>query len=170
MAESEILWVIGYETPTHPYLAEIIEETISEPYPALLWRVNDNKIYHEILQEIPETMSFPFPSLAWKIENGRFTQGLLPDEIPKAMEKPYPKAMWRLEKDSFTHRLLPDYLYLGAFENTKKLIKVIIPESVKKIGRLGFSRTQLNTVKIASDCEYSESSFPEGCGIEFYSD
>ncbi len=58
--------------------------------------------------------------------------------------------------------------YIGAFENAEKLRKIIIPESVKKIGKKSFSGTALKSVKIASDCEYSVSSFPEGCEIEFY--
>lgn len=58
----------------------------------------------------------------------------------------------------------------GAFENAGKLRKIVIPESVKKIGTRSFSGTALKSVKIASDCEYSESSFPEECKIEFYSD
>ena len=58
----------------------------------------------------------------------------------------------------------------GAFENAEKLRKIVIPESVKKIGSSSFSGTALKSVKIASDCEYSESSFPDGCKVEFYSD
>ena len=57
---------------------------------------------------------------------------------------------------------------MGAFENASKLVKIVIPESVKKIGNKSFSITSLTTVKIASDCEYSESSFPENCEIKFY--
>lgn len=56
----------------------------------------------------------------------------------------------------------------GAFENAQKLRKIVIPESVEKIGTKSFSGTALKSIKIASDCEYSASSFPEGCEIEFY--
>ena len=65
---------------------------------------------------------------------------------------------------------LTTVLVLGAFENAEKLRKIVIPESVKKIGARSFLGTDLKSIKIASDCEYSESSFPEGCKIEFYSD
>ncbi|MDE5936604.1 MAG: leucine-rich repeat domain-containing protein [Ruminococcus sp.] len=58
--------------------------------------------------------------------------------------------------------------YIGAFENAEKLRKIVIPESVKKIGTKSFSGTALKSVKIASDCEYSATSFPEDCEIEFY--
>ncbi|MDE7098052.1 MAG: leucine-rich repeat domain-containing protein [Ruminococcus sp.] len=119
--------------------------------------------------EIPEkTIEKPFSELLWRIENGRLTHGFLPDEIPeKSVAKPYPKALWRI-RDSLTHELLPTYTPLGAFENAGKLQKITIPESVKKIGKFGFSGTALKVVKIASDCEYSESSFPENCTINFY--
>ena len=59
-------------------------------------------------------------------------------------------------------------LILGAFENAEKLRKIIIPESVKKIGNRSFSGTALKSIKIALDCEYSATSFPECCEIEFY--
>lgn len=58
--------------------------------------------------------------------------------------------------------------YIGTFENAEKLKKIVIPESVKKIGARSFSGTKLKSVKIALDCEYSDTSFPEGCKIEFY--
>ena len=56
----------------------------------------------------------------------------------------------------------------GAFENSEKLRKIVIPESVKKIGIKSFLGTALKSVKIASDCEYSATSFPEDCEIKFY--
>ncbi|MDE6520288.1 MAG: leucine-rich repeat domain-containing protein [Ruminococcus sp.] len=104
----------------------------------------------------------------WRTESGRLTHGFLLDEIPEnSVEKPFPKSLWRI-RDSLTHELLPTYTPLGAFENAGKLQKITIPESVKKIGKFGFSGTALKVVKIASDCEYSESSFPENCTINFY--
>lgn len=57
---------------------------------------------------------------------------------------------------------------IGAFENAEKLRKIIIPESVKKIGAKSFSGTLLSNVKIAENCEYSANSFPENCTVEFY--
>ncbi|MCM1220522.1 MAG: CAP domain-containing protein [Lachnospiraceae bacterium] len=56
----------------------------------------------------------------------------------------------------------------GAFENAEKLGKIVIPESVKKIGTKSFAGTSLKSAKIAPDCEYSETSFPDGCKIELY--
>lgn len=56
----------------------------------------------------------------------------------------------------------------GAFRKAEKLERVYIPESVKRIGAEAFRYTALKTVRIAPDCEYSPTSFPEGCEVEFY--
>lgn len=59
-------------------------------------------------------------------------------------------------------------LLLGAFANDTSLAKVIIPKSVKFIGENAFRNTALSSVKISSDCVYSQESFPESCNIQFY--
>ncbi len=56
----------------------------------------------------------------------------------------------------------------GAFENAVNLQKIIIPESVVKIGGKSFSGTQIKSAKIAKNCGYSATSFPENCEISFY--
>lgn len=135
-----------------------------------MWIVENNRLTNtKFTENFPEkVVEKPYPKLLWRIENGRLIHEFLPDEIPeKAVKKPYPKALWRI-RESLTHELLPTYTPPGAFENAEKLQKIIIPESVKKIGSFSFSGTALKTVKIASDCEYSESSFPENCTINFF--
>ena len=59
-------------------------------------------------------------------------------------------------------------LLLGAIANDTSLAKVIIPKSVKFIGENAFRNTALSSVKISSDCVYSQESFPESCNIQFY--
>ncbi|MDE7363332.1 MAG: leucine-rich repeat domain-containing protein [Ruminococcus sp.] len=135
-----------------------------------MWIIENNRLTNTKFTEdsTEKAIISPFPETLWRTENDRLTHGFLPDEIPeKAIEKPFPKSLWRI-RDNLTHELLPTYTPLGAFENAEKLQKIIIPESVKKIGKFGFSGTALKTVKIASDCEYSESSFSENCTINFY--
>ena len=56
----------------------------------------------------------------------------------------------------------------GAFCHAEKLVKVSIPESVKKIGKEAFRYTALKKVRIAADCEYYDTSFPEDCEISYY--
>ena len=59
-------------------------------------------------------------------------------------------------------------LISGAFANDTSLAKVVIPKSVKFIGDSAFKNTALSSVKISSDCVYSQESFPESCNIQFY--
>ena len=59
-------------------------------------------------------------------------------------------------------------LISGAFANDTSLAKVVIPQSVKFIGENAFRNTALSSVKISSNCVYSQESFPDGCKIEFY--
>lgn len=65
---------------------------------------------------------------------------------------------------------IPESAPNGAFENATYLKKVVIPKSCKSIGAKAFAGTLLTSVTIASDCTYSETSFPEGCVVDTYSD
>ena len=66
------------------------------------------------------------------------------------------------------HNLMSHLIRLGAFCDARMLSKITIPRSVKKIGRFAFTNTQLTEVTIAEDCEYYDTSFPEGCIINRY--
>ena len=90
------------------------------------------------------------------------------------MAQPYPKALWRI--DTQANNGYPYHLLLsgivrkgpGAFRDAAKLTRVRIPESVKLIGEEAFRNTALRSVTIAPDCQYSETSFPEDCEVNFY--
>ena len=56
----------------------------------------------------------------------------------------------------------------GAFSGNSAMNYVYIPPRVKEIGANAFSGTSLITAKIAYDCDYKTSSFPDGCNINFY--
>lgn len=56
----------------------------------------------------------------------------------------------------------------GAFANAKNLQHIRIPPTVKNIGKYSFINTQLKSVTIAKDCVYYDTSFPDGCVIQFY--
>ncbi len=60
-------------------------------------------------------------------------------------------------------------LISGAFANCTDLRKIVIPESVKFIGKNAFRNTKLTSVKISSDCVYSPTSFPDNCRIVNFS-
>ena len=59
-------------------------------------------------------------------------------------------------------------LISGAFANSINLKKIVIPQSVKFIGENAFRNTARSSVKISSDCVYSQESFPESCNVDFY--
>lgn len=140
-----------------------------------VWKIADGQLTNTEFIDMPiKSMSKPYPSALWRIENGKLTTGLLPTTIEKAMSKPYPAALWRIDSmanDGFPYNALqPDISVKspGAFCHAEKLVKVSIPESVKKIGKEAFRYTALKKVRIAADCEYYDTSFPENCEISYY--
>lgn len=109
--------------------------------------------------------SKPFPKLSWGITNGE----LVNSDLTKAVfSEPFPKASWQIINGEITTGLLPDIELVGAFANAVNLVKIVIPKSVKLIGDTAFRNTALSSVKISSDCVYSQESFPDGCNVDFY--
>ena len=86
-----------------------------------------------------------------------------------------PFTMWRINENvnggmPFLPLMigLPALARDGAFKDAAELRKVTVPQSCAIIGTYAFDGTQLRKVKISADCTYEETSFPEGCEIEFY--
>lgn len=107
-------------------------------------------------------------SVKWTITGGRHTHEELPGAIAKTLTKPYPPGWWYVENGRLTHSALPPFPKAGAFCGCTSLRQVSIPESVKSIGEFAFADTALTRVKIAGDCTYYPTSFPDGCVIDFY--
>lgn len=80
----------------------------------------------------------------------------------------YEHTSWEIINGILTNTDIPTTNPIGAFCNCHGLVSVHIPPTVKKIGPYAFYNTQLSQVKIASDCEYYDTSFPENCTIEYY--
>lgn len=80
------------------------------------------------------------------------------------------KELWRLDtSQELQIDQLPQKVdMLGAFANAENLVEISIPPSVKKIGRYSFASTNLTSVRIAKDCTYFPTSFPDNCEIFFY--
>lgn len=79
--------------------------------------------------------------------------------------------LWELtdtKNELYIYNCLPEIDNLGAFANANNLTYISIPPSVKKIGRYSFRGTQLTSVRLARDCEYFPTSFPDNCEIFFY--
>lgn len=125
--------------------------------------------------DIPE-YQVPIPLAAWRIEQGvndGFPFNKLTKDIPE-YQSPPPLAAWRIEQgvnNGFPlNKLMGEHVDFGAFANAHNLRQVSIPKSCKKIGRYAFRNTQLSSVTIASDCVYYNTSFPDGCVVNFYPD
>ena len=114
----------------------------------------------------------------WHAAEGEYPiNDLTPPVLQTDFHKPYPCNYWRIDESNGGYPyndLMPNIVYYvpreesGAFEDAAALSAVRIPPSVKSIGPKSFKGTALTSVKIASDCTYSEESFPEGCVIENY--
>lgn len=137
------------------------------------WVVKDDKL---IQTEAPEVKYRPFtppyPKALFRIRNGKLVTGFCPDREIKPISYPLPKAYWRISKYVNKGRLYHEMFKIvntaGAFQDVSTLEKVSIPQSVKKIGEFAFAGTSLKKVRIASDCKYFPTSFPEDCVVEFY--
>lgn len=91
--------------------------------------------------------------------------------VHNALEPPYPSYYWYIERDpklSITNAAYKPAKVFGSFMYCANLSYVEIPHSCKSIGRYAFAGTALKKVKIARDCTYYDTSFPEGCEIEYY--
>jgi hypothetical protein len=111
----------------------------------------------------------------WYINgNGELTHTDFPEVPDKAFQLPLSKSVWRTDNQYENgypfNMLMPEVPAVGAFANASNLTQVSIPQSVKYIGREAFKNTKLKNVRIASDCTYFDTSFPEGCVVNFYPD
>lgn len=107
----------------------------------------------------------------WIVEDNRLTNIDLPEPLTgNYIQAPYPPFWWYVENSRLKTPGLPAPTHKGAFYGCSQLATAHIPKSVKRIGEYAFAGTALTKVKIASDCTYYPTSFPDGCEIEFYPD
>ena len=96
----------------------------------------------------------------------------MPAVVPELFTSDYPDILWRVDgttnKGMIYSPLIVDRLPMGAFYSATKFKNVIIPKSCLNIGPDTFSETQLKSVTISSNCNYSENSFPQDCVVHFY--
>lgn len=107
----------------------------------------------------------------WYVRDGRLVRDTLPEPLAgNYIQAPYPPFWWYVENGRLKTPGLPAPAHTGAFYGCSQLATAHIPKSVKRIGEYAFAGTALTKVKIASDCTYYPTSFPDGCEIEFYPD
>ena len=107
-----------------------------------------------------------------KIANDELRTLDMPNDTPVLYETDYPDMIWRVNSEinngNVFSPLIVDRLPMGAFYSATKFKNVIIPKSCLNIGPDTFSETQLKSVTISSNCNYSENSFPQDCVVHFY--
>lgn len=155
------------------------------------WIIDDTFMTAELatLTPLPDYEP-PIPYSQWREQDGEIKLGFGVEELPD-FEEVLPLSLWRYDTTQEVcpyctemrgvpvvhhvfHRLLPGHLSpptFGAFTNAESLRRVIIPETVKKIGGNSFQNAVLKRVRIATDCTYNtETTFPVGCKVNFYPD
>lgn len=131
---------------------------------------NDNEIVQDDFPEPIAYLTPPYPASLWRLDSDDDLVTLLLPEPLANFTPPYPASMWYLdENNKLMNALLPDEPG-GAFTGCTSLAYISIPESVQYIGDLAFRGTALTRVRISRTCEFSETSFPEGCVISYYGD
>ena len=135
-----ITWHVINGKLTNDYLPEPLTAVMTEPYPLFWWYVNDNKLVTE----------------------------LLPNPLTYYMMSPYPPFWWYVDNNKLKNINLPPVPKMGAFSNCTNLKRATISKNVKYIGDFTFADTDITEVTIASDCSYKDTSFPDGCTINFY--
>lgn len=105
----------------------------------------------------------------WRIKDGELPYKKI---FPEMIELDGgPNNFWKMKDGELPYKnLFPTMEAMGAFSHATSLTKITIPKSVKKIGLYSFANTALEEVTIASDCTYSETSFPKDCVIKFYTE
>jgi|GEM_PF-4471163 len=106
--------------------------------------------------------------MAWKTDGITIWNDINTVWTAKSMQEPFPLSLWRVDGGQLTTASMQELELTGAFANATELRTVVIPPSVKHIGRFAFRNTKLKEVTVAKDCKFYPTSFPEGCTVNFY--
>lgn len=145
------------------------EEVCFEEHEGYPYRLDD-----DMPDETPVLFETGSPDMIWRIDSstGMISSPLIVDNEIRLFEFDCPDMLWRT--DGFTNNgmiyspLIPGMVLSGAFKDVISLEQITIPRSCQRIGPVAFAGTSLRKVMISAECEYSETSFPEGCEVEFY--
>lgn len=104
----------------------------------------------------------------WYVSEGRLKHEDFADLIEPLLSPPYPPEIWTVSNGRLTNGGLIDLPNNGAFADCTSLVQVSIPRTMEKIGEQSFINTNLTAVTIPADCEYSDTTFPPRCIINYY--
>lgn len=107
-------------------------------------------------------------SVQWTVDVDKLTHADLPTPISSVMSEPYPPFWWSVENGKLTLPNLPAPVLRGAFANCVSLDTAHIPHSCESIGVTAFRNTALTSVTISEECVYADTSFPDGCEVNFF--
>lgn len=117
---------------------------------------------------IPEPVDWqtPYPNGIWYIDNHKLCNSALPSKL--SYTEPYPFSMWYLntEVGHLHDSAIPFPIIVDAFRNCTNLKNIKVSTSVKSIGKLSFENTAVTSVKLANDCTYYSTTFPQDCVVE----
>lgn len=171
----------GYPSPYELDVTTVKVQTAPFPTvcPIKSFTLNEGYLdIHDVDAITPKIQTAPFPKAIPVIRPG-YNDGYI--DIAnidaynvKTQAIPFPLAVPNFQYaeylEGYPANRLYDTTFFGAFSNVSTLIKAKIPRSVKYIADYAFWNTSLIGVRIASDCQYFEHSFPTDCVIEFYPD
>lgn len=132
--------------------------------------ISNSYPYLEELGTLINTLSAPYPKGIWQQNNSYPYLPVDANDVVEVLLEPLPQGIYNQKKGEYPRFGSLELIRLGAFTYASNLEEVVIPESVKYIGEWAFRFTKLKEVTIASDCQYFDTSFPEGCVVHFYSD
>lgn len=159
------LWNIQNNQMINPLNTIWITEYMTPKYPNIFWEINqDKQMEHNNKVWITEYMTPKYPNIFWNIQSNNELEHNNKDWINDYMTPIYPNIFWIIENNNMERNQLFNYEFLGSFYNSM-LLNIVISSTVRKIGERAFYNTQLSTVTIPTNCEYSKNSFPIGCKI-----